>query len=282
MNGRSPKKVPDYLVIGHVTRDLIEGSYRLGGSALFTSLLASRMGYRTALFTASSEELPWDLLSDVEIFNQPTPRTTTFQNQYTSSGRRQILINRAPELDLDQLPDSWKRAPIIHLAPVAREICLEDLPNFHTGKLFLSLQGWLRDWDQSGLISPVQFSHPGELNLPISGAFLSIEDLGHDRSSLPGLLKLTPTLILTLGRNGSELYQDGTMTRIKAFPFSEVDPTGAGDIYATAFIIYRVMEGRPAIRSCQLASRLASLSVSRAGVMAVPSRKEIDETSKVI
>jgi sugar/nucleoside kinase (ribokinase family) len=281
MHSGTENAVPEYLVIGHVTRDLVEGHYRLGGSALFTSLLASRMGYRTALFTATSEELPLHLLSEVEIINQPTSTTTTFQNQYTPSGRRQILIDRAPDLDLDQLPDSWRQATITHLAPVAREINLDHLPDFNKGKLFLSLQGWLRDWDQDGLVRPQKFPLQRDRYLRISGAFLSIEDLGNNRNSIPGLLELTPTLILTLGKDGSELYQDGTMTRIDAIPSLEVDPTGAGDIYATAFIIYWVMEGKSALRSCQLASVLAGLSVSRSGIMAVPSKEEIKATSKV-
>jgi sugar/nucleoside kinase (ribokinase family) len=281
MHSRAKHAIPDYLVIGHVTRDLVEGQYRLGGSALFASLLASRMGCRTALFTATAEELPLHLLSDVEIINQPTSTTTTFQNQYKPSGRRQILIDRAPDLDLDQLPDSWKQAPITHLAPVAREVNLDHLPDFRRGKLFLSLQGWLRDWDQSGLVRPTDFPLLNDRNLQISGAFLSDEDLGYDRTSLPRLLELASTLILTLGKDGSELYQDGTMTRIDAYPSLEVDPTGAGDIFASAFIIYWVMEGKSVIRSCLLASWLAGLSVSRSGFLAVPSREEINDTSKV-
>ncbi len=35
---------PDYLIMGHITRDLLEDGSRLGGTAVYSSLLAQRLG----------------------------------------------------------------------------------------------------------------------------------------------------------------------------------------------------------------------------------------------
>lgn len=98
---------PDYLIIAHITRDLLEDGSRLGGTAVYSSLLAQRLGLKVALFTSCDKELSQDSLSDIEIYNQGSNNTTTFNNQYSSEGRQQLLLNCAPDLDLNQLPPAW-------------------------------------------------------------------------------------------------------------------------------------------------------------------------------
>jgi sugar/nucleoside kinase (ribokinase family) len=271
---------PEYLIIGHITRDVVGDGFRPGGSVIYGAITASRLGARTALLTSCGEEIKLAELEGVEIINQPSDSTTTFNNQYTKQGRKQFLLDRASDLELDSLPERWRRARIIHLAPVAREINLHTTAGFPYSRLFFSLQGWLRKWDRSGLVSTAPLPDLELENLDPCGAFLSIEDLAGDRSQISRLRDLFPLLFLTLGMAGAELYREGKMTPIHSLPVEELDPTGAGDIFAAAFITFFALQEKPLVESSLLASRLAGLSVTRPGIEGVPSAAEIDRIMK--
>jgi len=272
---------PDYLIIGHITRDLLEDGSRLGGTAVYSSLLAQRLGLKVALFTSCDKELSLDSLSGIEIYNQGSNNTTTFNNQYSSKGRQQLLLNRAPDLDLNQLPAAWRKARIVHLAPVAGELSHNSGNYFPDSAVYYSLQGWLRDWDQDGLINPVSFPvlEPGPT--PPAGAFLSLEDLGTDRGQLDKLRNVFPLLVLTLGKEGAELYINQSMTKIHPRSSTETDPTGAGDIFAAAFIIEKEIRGKPAYNSACYASAMAAISVTRPGIQGIATLEEIQVLQRV-
>ena len=52
---RHADAAPDFLAIGHVTRDLLpDGSWRLGGTVAFAALTAARLGLRPAIVTSAS------------------------------------------------------------------------------------------------------------------------------------------------------------------------------------------------------------------------------------
>jgi sugar/nucleoside kinase (ribokinase family) len=60
-----------------------------------------------------------------------------------------------------------------------------------------------------------------------------------------------------------------------------VDPTGAGDIFATAFMINYVHKGKKLVESAQAASALAAISVTRPGIEGIPTEAEIQSIQEV-
>src|SRR5688572_31053678 len=86
-------EAPDYLVIGHVTKDVTpDGGYVLGGTVSFSSLTAQRLGRRAAVLTRC-ERLP-DLREYLEtqgvaLHRVPADVTTTFENVYKDGHRTQ-------------------------------------------------------------------------------------------------------------------------------------------------------------------------------------------------
>jgi sugar/nucleoside kinase (ribokinase family) len=280
MSGQVGDNPPDYLIIGHITKDQHEGGYRLGGTAVYSGVLAHRMGLKVAVYTSGASDLALDIMDGIEIIDQPGSGTTTFINEYTPSGRIQRLLDRAEELDCSQIPDRWKQAKVIHLAPVAREVSITAGEEFLQGFLGYSLQGWMRVWDEQGHVSPNPFP---EIKTPVrenAVGILSIEDLGDDRNGLEELLDQFPNLALTLGSEGVELYSDGRIQLIPAPTTSEIDPTGAGDIFAAAFLISWKIRGWPIEQSARLANTLAAASVRQAGIDGIPEKWEIIETIK--
>ena len=114
---------PDFLVIGHVVKDVVPGGWRLGGTAAYASLQASRLGLRVAVVTSVPASMDLAaLLPGVEVHRVPSRRATTFRNCYQDGHRSQFLLGRARSLALSDVPDAWRTAPIVLLGPVCGEV----------------------------------------------------------------------------------------------------------------------------------------------------------------
>ncbi len=76
----------DYLIIGHVSKDLTADGSTLGGTATYSGLTAQALGKRTAIVTSASPDLNLHPLSEVSIHMVPSQDSTTFSNEYLSEG----------------------------------------------------------------------------------------------------------------------------------------------------------------------------------------------------
>jgi sugar/nucleoside kinase (ribokinase family) len=280
MNRQPEYTHPDYLFIGHITQDQINNNYRLGGTAAYGAIMAHRIGIRVGLVTSYAPGTPLDQLDGIEIHNQVSENTTTFNNSYTPSGRVQTLLNRAEDLDPGRIPENWRKARIIHLAPVCQEVQIRAGEGFPGNVLAYSLQGWLRGWDEKGLVHPTPLPDLKRGEKCPGTAFLSIEDLGFKREKLDPIRKIFPCTVFTTGNQAAELYQEGKMINIPPEPSLEVDPTGAGDIFAAAYMAYWLIKGKTPTEAARMANKLASISVTRPGIEGIPTREEILKTEK--
>lgn len=83
-----------------------------------------------------------------------------------------------------------------------------------------------------------------ELRHDMSGAYLLIINqyesnmiMNKTGMTLDEMRRSVDLLVITHGKDGSEIYTDGHMIRVPAFPTDEInDPTGAGDAYRGGFI----------------------------------------------
>src|SRR5436305_3276548 len=79
-------RCPEFLTIGHVTRDVQpDGSFSIGGTVTFASVTASRLGLTAAIVTCADSQLLSELLTHlpgIDLAAHPSAVTTTFANQY--------------------------------------------------------------------------------------------------------------------------------------------------------------------------------------------------------
>lgn len=264
----------DYLAIGHITIDLTPDGPRLGGSAAYAALTAKALGWRAGILTAWAEELPLGPLADLPIINMGAERSTTFENIYSASRRVQRLHGDAPFLDFHMIPEAWRNPKILHLAPVAREVSPRILKYVEDSFVAVTPQGWLREWDEAGHVRSTDWEE-GELVLAhANAAVIACEDVDDDPAQIERLAAACPTLVVTEGEAGATLFTQGEENHIEA-PFAEeVDPTGAGDIFAAAFFTRMYQSGQP-LEAAQFAVRLAAGSVTRIGLDGIPTQDEI-------
>jgi sugar/nucleoside kinase (ribokinase family) len=196
-------------------------------------------------------------------------------------GRRQVLHHQAAPLSIENVPDIWRKAPIIHLGPVAQELGAEwpeaAALNFSGSLLGITPQGWLRTWNEDGQVIPCTWE-TAEAFLPLAGAVvLSREDVGGDDELIEAMAHQTRLLAVTEGPAGAVLYWNGDRRRFRAPELEELDATGAGDIFATAFFV-RLYATRDPWEAARFATKLAAHSVLRPGLEAIPTQLEIQES----
>ena len=271
---------PEFLVVGHVTRDLLaDGTYRMGGTALYAAVTSARLGYRPAVYTAAGPEMDlaplYQATGGVDVVCRPVAATTTFHNRYRDGRREQFLLARAAPLAPDNLPPDWRTIPRVLLGPVAQEVLPAWQERFPAATRGACLQGWLRAWDGDGRVRFLPWSEADQWLPHVTAAFLSVEDLA-DRSDLAEeYARYCPLLLLTAGPRGATLFQEGRPQAVAAFPAHEVDPTGAGDVFATAFLL-RYSEGAAPAVAARFAAAAAALSVQGPGVTGIPSRPAVE------
>ena len=70
-----------------------------------------------------------------------------------------------------------------------------------------------------------------------NAAVISIEDVRGNESIVEEMASSIRVLAVTEGANGARLYWNGDLRRFRPPSMVEVDPTGAGDIFAAAFFV---------------------------------------------
>jgi sugar/nucleoside kinase (ribokinase family) len=264
-----------YLALGHVAEDLTPDGPRLGGSVAYAALTAEAMGYTAGVVTACADTADLSALARVAVHRLPSPVSTTFENIYTAAGRVQYLRARAAPLRPEHLPLEWLRAPIVHLAPLTGELNTEFLSAFHGAFIGLTPQGWLRAWDGSGRVQPKAWEDALVYLEQATATALSIEDVNGDWALLERWAEVTNVLVVTEGYNGCTVFvKNGGRRRFSVPRQLEVDPTGAGDIFAAAFFIHLYETGDP-WAAARLANHVASVSVTRIGLAGVPTPDEV-------
>jgi len=272
----TPLEPINYLIIGHLTRDLTPSGPRLGGTAAYAGLTAQALGLRVGIVTSWGAEIPLGNLRHIPIISYPAEQSTTFENIYTEKGRIQILHSLAPRLDYHMIPEPWRQAPIVHLGPVAQEVEPGLVRRFPTSLVGLTPQGWLRAWDASGHVHASEWPE-ATFTLEQSGAaVLSIEDVQNDESRIEEMAAAARILVVTEGAAGARVYWNGDVRRFHPPQVEEIDPVGAGDIFAAAFFI-RLYLTRDPWESARFANQVAATSVTRKGLEGIPTPEEIQE-----
>ncbi len=271
-----PLEPIDYLVIGHLTRDLTPNGPRLGGTASYASLTARAIGMRVGILTACEDcmEMPELEQEGIRVVGMRSEETTTFENIQTPNGRIQYLHSLAPTINLSMVPEPWRNTPIIHLGPVAREIDPNLVRAFPSSFVGLTPQGWYRTWDEEGRVSFTEWPEASFVLQNASAAVISIEDVRGDERMVEEMASSIRVLAVTEGANGARLYWNGDLRRFRPTKMVEVDPTGAGDIFAAAFFI-RLSTTRDPWEAARFATNLASFSVLRYGLDGIPRPDEV-------
>ena len=265
----------DYLAIGHVAVDLTPAGDQLGGSVSYAALTARALGLRVGIVTSAGVDAPLQPLNEIQIVTIPSEFSTTFENIKTAQGRKQTLHHQASKIDFEHIPAIWQNTPIIHLAPIAQELDPNLAGQFPSSLVGVTPQGWMRAWNEKGQVRACAWENSGQVLSLAGSVVMSVEDIARDLELAESMAQQTRILCLTEGELGSVLYWNGDRRRFRPPVVEEIEPTGAGDIFAAAFFV-RLWKTRDPWEAARFATNLAAYSVTRPGLQGIPTKNEIE------
>ncbi len=268
--------MPRLLALGHVTRDRLAGGEALGGSVSYGALAARKLGWQAAVLTSAGPDFePERELPGVEVFLRRSSATTRFVNDYGEDGsRRQIVTARADDVDLEPLPDSWRDPDALLLGGVAGELAGVRATALAAGCVGAIAQGYVREIDVDGEVSAGEWRQPAHDLLGVHVLFLSEHDLSDADLRARELLASVPIVALTRGWRGLTLLTRDGCHEVPSLPAAEVDPTGAGDVFAASFLVRYWEEGDP-LAAAAFAACAASCVVEGVGAATLGDREEV-------
>jgi 1D-myo-inositol 3-kinase len=265
------------LAVGHVTWDRRGQEDVLGGSVSYAALTVRKLGWDVAVLTSAGPEFePERSLPGIPTFVHRAPSTTRFRNVYGDDGtRQQEILSRAEDIETLPLAEDWRSPDALLLGPVAGEIGAGLAPAFEAGVVGAIAQGWLRAFDGGGRVAAKAWDDPGRALLGVHVLFLSEQDMPDAESKAREFLSFVPMVLLTRGWRGATLVSRDGVAEIPTLPRAEVDPTGAGDVFAASFLV-RYHETGNAEAAAAFAACSASCSVEGVGTTALGTREEIE------
>jgi hypothetical protein len=212
---------------------------------------------------------------DVRASEGELPR---YANTYDARGNRtQFLLAEGsplrivPHMHPDETPDIAFIAPAYHEFPRAPV-------RFKGSIVGVSLQGPLRA--TTGRQRIIHHSHPfavaQKFLRPGWIGFFSEEDAADADALAEYIASLGAVAVLTRGYNGATLFDsDGSQEHWDALPANPVDPTGAGDCFASAFL-FRLAETEDLAEAMDFAIAAGALAVEGHGLDGIATRDDIE------
>ncbi|MBN4064315.1 hypothetical protein JYU04_01115 [Dehalococcoides mccartyi] len=270
---------PSFIAIGHLSFDVnvVDNgpptSHIPGGAVAYSSLTAQKHNLTAGVITSVGDDYPVDMiLKGIELKKVDSEHTASFANYYDSGDRTQVLIASGNRIHREAVPEDWTNPDIVFVGPLLHEIPT-DCVNWFDAKLScLVPSGWLRRWAHDGAISHANMLPPfrGKKWNVIVVSESEIAELPQDQ-----LFDLAEIVCVTRGEKGTSIWKDGSWIQIPATPAEPVDFTGAGDVWATTFVI-ALSEGRSLVEAGRYASVAAAISIESTGLSGCPSREQIE------
>jgi sugar/nucleoside kinase (ribokinase family) len=134
----------------------------------------------------------------------------------------------------------------------------------------------MRQWDSECRVSRAEWKNADFSMARASAVVISREDVNGDDELIEHMAHQTRVLVVTESAAGAVLYWNGDRRRFRAPHITEVDATGAGDVFAAAFF-FRLLNTRDPWEATRFATQLASRSVKRVGLDGIATQREIEE-----
>ena len=268
---------PEYVVIGHLTRDIQpDGSILPGGTVTYAAVTARNLGRTVGVITSSGPDVDLgEVFEGIEVRTVPASRTTTMANVYVDGTREQYVQSVASPLGIDDVPPHWLGASVVHLGPLVMEVDWRLVNLFPNSLLGVTPQGWMREWGPDGRVRHIPWDSAEEVLGRADVLVFSEEDVGGSSELLQRYSRMAKVAVVTDGWRGAVVHTGGRAHRLPSYRVREVDPTGAGDVFAAAYLIALEETGNP-IDAGRFANAAASFNVEAKGPMGIPTRADVE------
>jgi ribokinase len=213
-----------------------------GGSAAYAARSCDAMGVRAHILTLGGDDADLGALEPHEVERVPA-ETLVLRHEFPEGARIQSLV-QAPNRTIvpHDAPATWPEPATLILAPLLAEDVdvvsfIDEYPTAEVGLLAQGLQRAVlpdsriahRAQPASALIDSAR---------PNVSIFLSEEEIAlWPAGGLEHLVARSARVVVTRGAQGARVITRTGTREIAPLPVDAVDSTGAGDVFATAFIL---------------------------------------------
>ena len=185
---------PTVLVVGHVTLDRYGEGLTPGGTVGYATHTYRGLGARVRAVTRAAPDYPVGALDGVETVVVPSAETTTFVNSYGADGQRSQRVEAvAPALEPGSVPPAWRRADVVHLAPVLGELDLGAwVRSVRARWVGIGVQGWVRAVEPGGAVAQPPWQPSPEDLRGVDVAVVGEDDLRGQGDLLDRLVAAVP------------------------------------------------------------------------------------------
>jgi len=268
--------------VGHITLDIVVTPQKTvhmpGGTSFYVSHAIRHLTNPDYLLVTAVGDSELEVVEDlrakgVQTTVFPSTYSVCFENIYeeNQNNRKQKVRAKADPFTVEQLKDI--DAEIFHLGALLADDFSPDAVKLLSGKGLVSVdsQGYLRevsdtnvyavDWkDKRQLMPHIHFLKANEHEMEVLTGYSDVHSAArklHDWG--------VKEVLLTLGSEGSVLYDGTNFYRIPAYkPKEIVDATGCGDTYMAGYLYQRV-KGVDMEQAGHFAAALSTLKIERFG-----------------
>ncbi|MAF10817.1 hypothetical protein CMK11_10225 [Candidatus Poribacteria bacterium] len=267
-----------FAAVGHICRDVASGGFVVGGAAAYSTIAAHRLGATARVMTSHADDFQEHhaLPDAISIDVKRAPDSTTFHNTYDEGARTQRLLGRGGTLGAADIPEGWADADVLYMCPIADEVEPTVLHAGRPGIIGVTPQGWFRTWDEDGVVSAKRWDAADVVLPHVDVCVLSEEDIAAFPEELDRFRGLAERVVFTHGARGATLYSGPEARHFPAYEADQVDPTGAGDVFATAYLLHVAANGDPC-DAMAFGNCVASFAVEGVGTGGIPSASRVLE-----
>ncbi|HEV2887262.1 MAG TPA: PfkB family carbohydrate kinase [Jatrophihabitans sp.] len=255
------------------TELLADGMGSCPGGVANLAVAASRLGLRTALAAVFGDDVYGDFLWRTLAEQEGVDLS---RSQRLADWHSPVTVSLAVQRDRAMITHS-------HPSPIPASTLLADPPSAAAGVVHLGQEPetWVSTahqrgmllfgdvgWDPSQQWSSDVLEQLGELHafLPNSTEAMAYTRTDDPRAALIRLADSVPVVVVTCGGQGSIAIDSTTGEEewVPSLPVNEVDATGAGDVFAAAFVLATLRQW-PLRYRLAFANLCAALSVQQVG-----------------
>ena len=269
-------------MIGPVTWDQIDGKRRAGGAVCFAARTAEAFGTPIQIVALAGPDADLDALAEQDVVIVEVASTLVMDHVVDAADRSiRVPITSQRRIEPADVPASWGGCSDLVLAPLLPDEL--DAPAIveaiEPERLWVLAQGMQRVRTEDGAITfldrPAEVLD--ELAGPATSVFLSDDETDAWKpEALEHLAAGCARVIVTSGGAGAIVLLPDQTREIAAVRADPVDTTGAGDVFATAFILALDGAAPDEAAAGRLAAGFAAAAIERVGPVPLPSRAEIE------
>jgi len=217
--------------------------------------------------------------ASVDVLTRPIEAGPVFRNTESGGVRTQAWASVSDQMPVS-VPNAWRLARYWLFVPVAGEL-QDEWATVPPADAYVGVgwQGFLRAFRDDRTVQPTPPA-PSRILARANATVASIEDFSRatELRDLVRCIDPESLLILTRGARGGIVRGPHGLQQFPAIPSANsLDPTGAGDVFLSAFISSRILMGKSWTlgRALRMSAAAGSCAVESTGLDGVPTRGQL-------